>query len=41
MPFPALDRYFDLAEYLALRSAGLISLFLVLYRVIQRESKRK
>jgi hypothetical protein len=38
---PALNHYFDLAEYLAVRSAVLIFLLLGLYRLIQKEWKRK
>jgi hypothetical protein len=35
-----LDRYFDLAEHLALRTSLLIFLLLALYRVIEREWKK-
>ena len=37
----ALDRYFDLAEHLALRSSLLIFLLLALYRVIEREWRKR
>jgi hypothetical protein len=38
---PALDHYFDLAEYLALRASLLAFLLLGLYRLIKMEWKRK
>ncbi len=36
-----LDRYFDLAEHVALRSSLLIFLILALYRVIEREWRKR
>ena len=36
-----LDRYFDLAEHLALRASLLIFLLLALYRVIEREWRKR
>jgi hypothetical protein len=36
-----LDRYFDLAEHLALRASLLIFLLLALYRVIEGEWRRR
>jgi hypothetical protein len=36
-----LDRYFDLAEHVALRFSLLVFLVLALYRVIEREWKKK
>jgi hypothetical protein len=36
-----LDHYFDLAEHLALRTSLLIFLVLVLYRVIEREWRKR
>ena len=41
LPPPALDHYFELADYLALRSTGLISLVIVLYRLIKMDWKEK
>jgi hypothetical protein len=42
LPFlPNIDRYFDLAEHLALRITLLIFLLLALYRVIEREWKKR
>jgi hypothetical protein len=39
---PALaDRYFDLAEHLALRASLLVLLVLALYRLIEREWKNR
>ena len=38
---PNLDRYFDLAEHLALRASLLIFLLLALYRIIEGEFKRR
>jgi len=38
---PNLDRYFDLAEHLALRTSLLIFLLLALYRVIDREWRKR
>lgn len=38
---PKLDRYFDLAEHIALRSSLLVFLVLALYRVIEREWKKR
>jgi len=35
------DRYFDLAEHLALRAPLLVFLLLALYRLIEREWNRK
>jgi hypothetical protein len=41
MLFSALDHYFDVAEHIALRSSLLVFLLLALYRLIQREYRRK
>jgi hypothetical protein len=38
---PNLDHYFDLAEHIALRSSLLIFLILALYRVIEREWRKR
>jgi hypothetical protein len=38
---PDLDRYFDLAEHLALRVSLLIFLLLALYRLVQREWRKR
>lgn len=38
---PDLDRYFDLAEHLALRASLLIFLVLALYRLVQREWRKR
>jgi hypothetical protein len=37
----ALNHYFDLAEFLALRSAALALLFVGLYRFIRMELRKK
>jgi len=37
----SIDHYFDFAEHLALRSSLLIFLVLALYRVIEREWRKK
>ena len=37
---PALNHYFDLTEYLAVRSTVLILLLLGLYRLIKREWRK-
>ena len=39
--FPNVDRYFDLAEYLALRASLLIFLVLALYRLVCREWRKR
>ena len=38
---PKLDHYFDLAEHIALRFTLLVFLVLALYRVIEREWKKR
>jgi hypothetical protein len=38
---PKLDQYFDLAEHVALRFSLLVFLVLALYRVIEREWKKR
>jgi hypothetical protein len=38
---PNLDRFFDLAEHLALRASLLIFLLLALYRLVLREWRRR
>jgi hypothetical protein len=38
---PNLDRYFDLAEHVALRLSLLVFLVLALYRVIEREWRKR
>ena len=38
---PTLDRYFDLAEHLALRVSLLVFLLLALYRLVQREWRKR
>jgi hypothetical protein len=41
LPTSVLDYYFDLAEHLALRTSLLIFLVLALYRVIEREWRKR
>jgi hypothetical protein len=38
---PNLDRYFDLAEHLALRVSLLVFLVLALYRLVLREWRKR
>jgi hypothetical protein len=38
---PNLDRYFDLAEHVALRTSLLIFLLQALYRIIEREWRKR
>jgi hypothetical protein len=38
---PNLDRYFDLIEHFALRTSLLILFLLALYRIIEREWKKR
>lgn len=38
---PKLDQYFDFAEHIALRFSLLVFLILALYRVIEKEWKKR